>query len=240
MQRLLVTLGLLIWSAGMVRPVNAPLASSVLFAWQQQVPPTQGGGKSADKGATGKSTTGKSTSTKSASKAQAEPNNLDASVPDPQDTQPKANRQATAGSTRPDDTERGTPIAKPDGELVRNEIGQFKLVQQRMVFATAAGEQWTVLENSTLERVERIVSKLGAGAQGRNWQVRGRLTAYKSTNYLLLEAAMLAPPLPPSRQPTPKTKPTQNSTRNPIFPELPNQTTPAKPTSPTPSGQKNG
>jgi hypothetical protein len=75
-----------------------------------------------------------------------------------------------------------------EGSTLKNELGTFQIVGDRVVFSPADGRiSFPVLENMALERVWRMLEEVG----GRQWCVSGMVTEYRGRNFLLLERAVV-------------------------------------------------
>jgi hypothetical protein len=75
-----------------------------------------------------------------------------------------------------------------EGTELVNQLGQFKLSGQRVVFIAADGRrQLEGLENLSLER---IVKEISASSDPRTWLVTGTVTEFQGGNYLLVRRAI--------------------------------------------------
>lgn len=81
------------------------------------------------------------------------------------------------------------PSLQREGTLVANVRGHFELNDQRARFVDArTGATYICLENQTLQQIAIASSR--QTAVGSDWIVRGTLTEFDGTNYLLLDRAI--------------------------------------------------
>lgn len=103
----------------------------------------------------------------------------------PRAAQPLAQGQpAPAAAQAPAAAE---PLLREGTELV-DQVGQFKLSGQRVIFILADGKrQLEGLENLSLERIAKEIS---GNPDPRTWLVTGTVTEFQGSNYLLVRRAI--------------------------------------------------
>ena len=85
--------------------------------------------------------------------------------------------------------ERARPSSRiREGTELDDVEGVFRVAGERMIFFADGGDRFVVLENLNLERIARTVAE---DPQPRRWRVRGVVTEFRETNYLLVRRAML-------------------------------------------------
>ncbi|MFN7733826.1 MAG: hypothetical protein ACK5OB_18155 [Pirellula sp.] len=103
-------------------------------------------------------------------------------------TSPTQASSATAGSTR-GELRTTIPTLQREGTLVANVRGHFELGGERARFVDArTGATYVCLENQVLQQIAIATSR--QTTVGTDWIVRGTLTEFDGTNFLLLDRAI--------------------------------------------------
>lgn len=103
-------------------------------------------------------------------------------------TSPSQASSATAGNHR-GELRATIPTLQREGTLVANVRGHFELNGERARFVDArTGATYVCLENQALQQI--AIASARQSAVGADWIVRGTLTEFDGTNYLLLDRAI--------------------------------------------------
>lgn len=82
---------------------------------------------------------------------------------------------------------RTTPLLR-EGDRLINQVGEFRMTGEAVVFLPSSGEPLQVLENLALERITKVLLETRGR---REWTVSGMVTEFRGANYLLVTRAVL-------------------------------------------------